>query len=74
MQGGLFATSPPYIQTFGGELSLNSALTQATGTFDHVSLRGAWPGGAWDGTAIGAPGGPAAGSPGGFTDAAGRSP
>jgi ABC-type transport system involved in multi-copper enzyme maturation permease subunit len=72
VQGGTFATSPPYVQTFGGELSVNSGLSQATGTFDHVSLRGAWPDGAWTGDAIGAPGGPAAGSPGGFTDAAGR--
>jgi ABC-type transport system involved in multi-copper enzyme maturation permease subunit len=72
VQGGLFATSPPYVQTSGGELSVNSGLTQATGTFDHISLRGAWPDGTWAGTAIGAPGGPAAGSPGGFTDTAGR--
>ena len=76
VQDGLFATSPPYVQTFGGELSVNSGLTQATGMFDRVTLRGAWAGGAqtggaWAGTAIGAPGGPAAGSPGGFTDAAG---
>jgi ABC-type transport system involved in multi-copper enzyme maturation permease subunit len=75
--GGLFATSPPYTQTSGGELSVDSGSTRATGSFDHVSLRGAWPDGGWDGSAwagsaIGAPGGPAAGSPGGFTDAAGR--
>jgi ABC-type transport system involved in multi-copper enzyme maturation permease subunit len=72
LQGGLFATSPPYTQTFGGELSVNSGLSQATGTFDHISLRGAWPGGAWAGSAIGAPGGPAAGSLGSFADAGGR--
>jgi ABC-type transport system involved in multi-copper enzyme maturation permease subunit len=60
------------VQTSGRELSVNSGLTQATGTFDHLSLRGAWPGGTWTGDAIGAPGGPAAGPPGGFTDAAGR--
>ena len=71
-QGGLFATSPPYVQTSGGELSVNSGLTQATGTFDHISLRGAWPQRAWTGAAVGAAGGPAAGSPGGFTSAAGR--
>jgi ABC-type transport system involved in multi-copper enzyme maturation permease subunit len=71
VQGGLYATSPPYVQTSGGELSVESGLTQATGTFDHISLRGAWPDRAWTGGAIGAPGGPAAGSPGGFTDAAG---
>jgi ABC-type transport system involved in multi-copper enzyme maturation permease subunit len=72
VQGGLFATSPPYGQTSGGELSVKSGLTQATGTFDHISLRGAWPNGTWTGTAVGAPGGPAAGSPGGFTRASGR--
>jgi len=71
-QGGLFATSPQYSQMSMGLLALNSANSQATGTFDHVSLGGAWPGDAWAGTAIGAPGGPAAGSPGGFTDSAGR--
>jgi ABC-type transport system involved in multi-copper enzyme maturation permease subunit len=72
VQGGLFATSPPYTQLSMGQLALNIGNSQATGAFDHASLRGAWPGGAWDGSAIGAPGGPAAGSPGGFTDAAGR--
>jgi ABC-type transport system involved in multi-copper enzyme maturation permease subunit len=70
VQGGLFATSPPYVQTSGGGLSVNSGLTQATGAFDHVNLRGAWAAAGWAGTAIGAPGGPAAGSPGGFTEAA----
>ena len=72
VQGGLFATSPPYLQTSLGQLALDTANSQATGTFDHVTLRGGWGGGGWAGTAIGAPGGPAAGSPGGFTDAAGR--
>jgi ABC-type transport system involved in multi-copper enzyme maturation permease subunit len=72
VQGGLFATSPQYSQMSMGLLALSSANSQATGTFDQVSLGGAWPGGAWAGTAIGAPGGPAAGSPGGFTDSAGR--
>jgi hypothetical protein len=70
VQGGLFATSPQYSQTSMGQLSLNSAASQATGTFDHVSLRGAWPHGSWTGTAIGAAGGPAAGSPGDFQHAA----
>jgi ABC-type transport system involved in multi-copper enzyme maturation permease subunit len=72
VQGGLFATSPPYAQTSVGQLALSTGPSQATGTFDRVSLRGAWPDGAWTGGAIGAAGGPAAGSPGGFTDAAGR--
>jgi ABC-type transport system involved in multi-copper enzyme maturation permease subunit len=71
VQGGLFATSPQYLQTSMGQLSLSTGDSQATGTFGHISLRGAWPDGEWAGTAIGAPGGPAAGSPGGFTDAAG---
>jgi hypothetical protein len=46
--------------------------SEATGAFDHVSLRGAWPGTAWAGAAIGDAGGPVAGSTGGFQDAAGR--
>jgi ABC-type transport system involved in multi-copper enzyme maturation permease subunit len=71
VQGGLYATSPPYVQTSGGELSVDSGLTQATGTFDHISLRGTWPDRGWASGAIGAPGGPPARSPGGFTDAAG---
>jgi ABC-type transport system involved in multi-copper enzyme maturation permease subunit len=72
VQGGLFATSPQYFQTSLGVAALNSGGSQATGVFDHLGLLGAWPGGRWAGTAIGAPGGPAAGSPGGFQDAAGR--
>jgi ABC-type transport system involved in multi-copper enzyme maturation permease subunit len=72
VQGGLLATSPQYSELSMGQLALNGAPSQATGAFDHVSLRGAWPAGAWAGSAIGAPGGPAAGSPGGFQDAAGR--
>jgi hypothetical protein len=71
VQGGLFATSPQYFQMSGGETSLDSANSQATGVFDHLSLRGAWPGGGWTGSALGAAGGPAAGSPGGFQDTAG---
>jgi len=69
--GGLFATSPQYFQMSAGETSLNSANSQATGVFDHLSLRGTQPGGAWTGSAIGAAGGPAAGSPGGFQDTGG---
>jgi ABC-type transport system involved in multi-copper enzyme maturation permease subunit len=70
--GGLFATSPPYSQTSMGQLTLNSASSQATGVFDHVGLLGAWPDGRWAGTAVGAAGGPAAGSPGSLSDAGGR--
>jgi ABC-type transport system involved in multi-copper enzyme maturation permease subunit len=70
--GGLFATSPQYAQTEGGLTSVYGGSSRATGRFDQLSLRGGWTGGAWAGTAIGAPGGPAAGSPGGFGQAAGR--
>ena len=66
VQGGLFATSPQYAQTSMGLSSVYSGPSRATGVFDHLSLRGGWPGGAWTGRAIGAAGGPAAGSPGGF--------
>jgi ABC-type transport system involved in multi-copper enzyme maturation permease subunit len=72
VQGGLFATSPPYWQASGGGTGVSGGPSAATGAFDQVSLRGAWPGTAWAGTAIGAAGGPAAGSPGSFQDAAGR--
>jgi ABC-type transport system involved in multi-copper enzyme maturation permease subunit len=62
VQVGMFATSPNYTVTqnsFGGN-SNNSGPAQATGVFDHVSLTGGSPGGAWTGTAIGR-GGPAGG-------------
>jgi ABC-type transport system involved in multi-copper enzyme maturation permease subunit len=72
VQGGLFATSPPYWQASGGGTSVTGGPSEATGAFDHVSLRGGWPGTAWARTAIGDAGGPAAGSPGGLQDAAGR--
>jgi ABC-type transport system involved in multi-copper enzyme maturation permease subunit len=69
---GLFATSPQYSQTSLGSASVNGGPSRATGAFDHLSLRGDWPGGPWTGRAIGAAGGPAAGSPGGFGATAGR--
>jgi len=72
VQGGLFATSPPYWQASGSGTSVTGGASEATGAFDHVSLIGGWPKAEWTGTAIGDAGGPAAGSPGGFQDAAGR--
>jgi ABC-type transport system involved in multi-copper enzyme maturation permease subunit len=72
VQGGLFATSPPYNQLSVGQLDLNSGNSSATGTFDQVSLAGGWLGHGWTGTAIGAAGGPAAGSPGSVTEVGGR--
>jgi ABC-type transport system involved in multi-copper enzyme maturation permease subunit len=72
MQGGLFATSPPYWQATGAGLSVTGGSSTATGTFDHVSLAGGWPGAGWTGTAIGGADGPAGGSPEGFQDSAGR--
>jgi ABC-type transport system involved in multi-copper enzyme maturation permease subunit len=72
VQGGLFATSPPYWQASGSGTSVTGGDSEATGAFDHVSLIGGWPKAGWTGTAIGDAGGPAAGSPGGFQDAAGR--
>ncbi len=70
--GGLFATSPQYAQTSVGLTSVFGGLSRATGVFGQLGLRGGWSGGAWAGSAIGAPGGPAAPSPGGFGAAAGR--
>jgi ABC-type transport system involved in multi-copper enzyme maturation permease subunit len=72
MQGGLFATSPPYWQASGAGLSVTGGSSIATAAFDHVSLAGGWPDTAWTGTAIGGASGPAAGSPEGFQDSAGR--
>jgi len=82
VQGGLFATSPPYWQASGGGTSVSGGSSAATGVFDHVSRRGGWAGTAsantasantaWVGTAIGDAGGPAAGSPGSFGRADGR--
>jgi ABC-type transport system involved in multi-copper enzyme maturation permease subunit len=72
VQGGLFATSPQYSQTSLGVMSASGGPSQATGTFDQLSLAAGWHVGAWAGTAIGPPQGPAAGPSGGFSDAAGR--
>jgi len=64
VQVGLFAASPDYTvtsQSFGGGTT-GGGPTQATGTFDNVSLQGSGSTGTWTGTAIGG-GGPAAGGP-----------
>ncbi|HSZ39179.1 MAG TPA: ABC transporter permease subunit [Trebonia sp.] len=64
VQAGLFATSPGYTATSSQQLSGSSgsgAPTDATATFDRVSLRGGWPGtgpgtasagAAWAGTSV----------------------
>ncbi len=52
VQAGLFAASPDYAvttQNFGGGSNSSGGPTQATARFDHVSLQGTWPGGAWTG-------------------------
>ncbi len=58
MQAGLFAASGDYSketsQSIGGQSSSGDS-TQA-GVFDHVTVAGAWPAGAWARTDIG--GGP----------------
>jgi ABC-type transport system involved in multi-copper enzyme maturation permease subunit len=59
---GLFAASPDYAvvtsQSLGGG-SGTGGPSQATAAFDRVALQGAWPAGAWTGTAVGgALGGP----------------
>ena len=62
VQIGLFATSPSYVQTstsFGGS-SNNGGPSQATGTFDHVSVSGSAPANNWTSEAIGG-GGPVTG-------------
>jgi ABC-type transport system involved in multi-copper enzyme maturation permease subunit/regulation of enolase protein 1 (concanavalin A-like superfamily) len=63
VQAGMFTTSPGYSVTsssFGGGTT-GGAPTQATGTFDNLSLQGAWTPGTWTGTAIGG-GGPLGGN------------
>jgi hypothetical protein len=59
---GLFAASPDYFVVTSRSLGTGSGSggpSQATAAFDHVTLQGAWPAGAWTGTAVGgAPGGP----------------
>jgi ABC-type transport system involved in multi-copper enzyme maturation permease subunit len=52
---GLFVASPDYQvtnQRLGGSSSTGGP-TQATAAFDHVSLQGQWPSGAWSGDDIG---------------------
>ncbi len=58
-QAGLFAASPAALMSIQGFASNNGApvSTQATGAFDHVSLRGDWPGPAWRGDQVGSAGG-----------------
>jgi ABC-type transport system involved in multi-copper enzyme maturation permease subunit len=53
---GLFAASPGYSAVTSQSIGSGSASTspsQATAAFDHVTLRGAWSGRAWTGTAVG---------------------
>ena len=57
-QAGLFAASPGSAQATSQSLgggSGSGAMTLATARFDHVALRGAQPGGAWAGSAVGGP-------------------
>jgi ABC-type transport system involved in multi-copper enzyme maturation permease subunit len=60
-QGGLFATSPAHGITLSKSAigsSATFAATQDTGAFDHLSLGGTWPGGAWAGGDVGDTNGP----------------
>jgi ABC-type transport system involved in multi-copper enzyme maturation permease subunit len=55
VQAGLFATSPGYTQNLNQSATSatsTSGSTQATGTFDQVTLRGGWPAGTWTGTSV----------------------
>jgi ABC-type transport system involved in multi-copper enzyme maturation permease subunit len=55
VQVGLFATSPVYTvtsQSFGGASSVGGP-TQATGSFDNVTVQGAAPGSTWLGDVVG---------------------
>jgi ABC-type transport system involved in multi-copper enzyme maturation permease subunit len=62
VQAGLFVASPAYTvtrQSFG-RLSSTGGPTLATARFDHVSLQGRWPHGAWTGGDLADSGGPPA--------------
>jgi ABC-type transport system involved in multi-copper enzyme maturation permease subunit len=55
VQAGLFATSPEYTAPTSQQLTSGSssgAPTNATATFDRVSLQCGWPGGSWGGTSV----------------------
>jgi len=55
VQSGLFATSPQSAQQGSQQISGGSATgnaTDATATFDRVSLQGGWPASAWTGTSV----------------------
>ena len=60
-QAGLFATSPAHNMVTSQSAIGSSGTgvsTQDTGTFDHLSLGGTWPGGAWTGADVGDTNGP----------------
>jgi ABC-type transport system involved in multi-copper enzyme maturation permease subunit len=60
-QSGLFAASPDHGVTLSRSVIGNSGIfvaTQATSSFDHLSLGGTWPGGAWTGGDVGNTNGP----------------
>ena len=76
VRAGLFATSPlnftPNFPTYG-ESGGGVAATAATGTFDHIDLRGGPPGGPWAGQRVGSIGVNYTGLPRiGFRQAGGR--
>jgi ABC-type transport system involved in multi-copper enzyme maturation permease subunit len=55
VQAGLVATSPGYTAPTSQQLtggSSSGAPTDATATFDGVSLQGGWPGSSWAGTSV----------------------
>ena len=57
---GLFAASPGYSVVTSQSIGAGSGSggpSQATAAFDRVTLQGAWPAGAWAGTAVGGPSG-----------------
>lgn len=73
-QAGLFAASPGASQPGSSSLGAgggSGALTLATARFDHVSLRGQQPGGAWAGGAVGGSPGNGGSAGTGFHQAAG---
>ncbi|MGZ4443739.1 MAG: ABC transporter permease subunit [Nocardioidaceae bacterium] len=57
VEAGLFVTSPQYAEQVNGSLSSGAmgGPSQATGTFDHLTLQDGWTGTAWRPDSIGPP-------------------
>jgi ABC-type transport system involved in multi-copper enzyme maturation permease subunit len=74
VQVGLFAASPRHTKAESSSLGVtsgNGGPSQATGTFDHLSVQGSQPGSSWTGDQVGASADSVAATLGGFRQANG---